>query len=219
MGTAGYKVTFLGNYKGSKAVTGNFTIKAASLEDAEVVIPDKVNGPKKGAYISAPYVSMNHVVLKKSDYTWKYYSDEACKNALSNSSQVSVPESEDYVPVYVKIEGKGNYAGSSIVRSYKVYAAPYTDLSKAKVTVVDSSGSKLSKAGYTGEEIQPKVIVEINGKKLSEGEHYTLAYAGNVYKGKATVIVLGTGSEGYAGGKTATFSIVSGSLGGLVKTK
>ena len=214
VGTAKYTISFMGNYKGTKAVSGEFTIKTAGLADAKVIVADKIDSRKKNAYVSAPIVSVNNVVLKKSEYTCEYYLDEKLTKPIEQPIQLT--EEDTMIPVYVKIVGKGNYApvGAEDYASAKYYycTAVYTDLSKAKVTVVDEKGNKLSKAEYTGEEIEPKVIVTIGSGKnavvVPESE-YTLSYIGNVNKGKGTVMVTGTGATNYAGSKTATFSIVS----------
>jgi hypothetical protein len=122
----------------------------------------------------------------------------------------------------VKITGKlnGNYAGDTTqyaTTSYQVWsAADKVDLSKARITFKNGE-NKLTKAEYTGNEVEPTVVVEVkNGKKWEtvpqtvEGSaelNYTVEYVNNVNKGKATVVVTGTGK--YVGSKTATFSIVA----------
>lgn len=210
VGRAKYTVTYLGNYKGNKPYKGTFQIKAAGLNGAKVLVGDKVSKGKKKDYVSAPVVSVNNVVLKKSDYTCSYYYDEALTQPVEQV--VAIPSDKSAVDIYVKIEGKGNYAGSSVSAKYQYCAATYTDLSKAKITVVDANGKKISKVEYTGEELTPNVIVTIGSGKNAQvvpATEYTVSYAGNVNKGKATVMITGTGTGNYAGSKTATFSVVS----------
>ena len=211
VGTAKYTVSFLGNYKGSKAVTGNFTIKPAGLKDAEVVLVNKVYNGKPGTYPSAPYVSVDHVLLKKADYTCTYYSDAELTKVISKSNPVSLGADETVKTIYVKIVGKGNYAPTDaddyVVAQYQVCANTYTDLSKAKVVVVDAKGSKLSKVEYTGEELKPAVKVYIGTTEIP-ADQFEVSYINNVNKGKGTIVINGLNDK-YAGGKAATFTIAA----------
>lgn len=223
VGTAKCTVSFMGNYKGSKAISKNFTIGANSLTDetegVKIVIPNMVfNRP--GVYKSKPYVSVNGVEVKASEYTVKYYTD---KDRTAEMGKIMEADTE----VYVKIEGKdkSNYKGMLLTASYKVQRKSETaiDLSKAKVTVyTDWSGSavKSNKAEYTGKEIEPGVMIEIKQgnvklspkdvKQLMDAENPKLMirYTNNIHKGKATIIINGDG-ETYVGSKTATFSITT----------
>ena len=63
---------------------------------------------------------------------------------------------------------------------------------------------------YTGLEIKPTVIVELGEKTLAVDEDYTLEYANNVSAGTATISITGTG--GYEGSITATFTILPKNL-------
>ncbi len=221
VGTAKCTVSFMGNYKGSKAVSKNFTIGANSLTDetegVKIVIPNMVfNRP--GVYKSKPYVSVNGVEVKASEYTVKYYTD---KDRIAEMGKIMEADTE----VYVKIEGKdkSNYKGMLLTASYKVQKKPETaiDLSKAKVTVYtdwSDSATKTNKFEYTGKEIEPSVMIEIkqgnvtlspkNVKQLMDEEKLTITYTNNIHKGKAAMIINGDG-ETYVGSKTATFSITT----------
>lgn len=221
VGTAKCTVSFMGNYKGSKAVSKNFAIGANSLTDetegVKVVIPNMVYN-KPGVYKSKPYVSVNGVEVKASEYTVKYYTD---KDRTAEMGKIMEADTD----VYVKVEGrdKSNYKGMLLTASYKVQRKSETaiDLSKAKVTVyADWSGSavKSNKAEYTGKEIEPGVMIEIKQgnvklspkdvKQLMDEEKLTITYTNNIHKGKATIIINGNG-ETYVGSKTATFSITT----------
>jgi hypothetical protein len=224
---AKYTITFLGNYKGSKAVSGTFKITPVTLNDEteglKIAAADKVY-KKAGIYKSAPYVSINGVALKASDYTVSYYLDDQYTQEMKSGKggyKVDLNGNSSQT-IYVKITGKlnGNYAGDTTqyaTTSYQVWsAADKVDLSKARITFKDGE-NKLTKAEYTGNEVEPMVVVEVkNGKKWEtvpqtvEGSaelNYTVEYVNNVNKGKATVVVTGTGN--YVGSKTATFSIVA----------
>ena len=231
-GTAKYTITFLGNYKGTKAVKGSFTIVPAGLSElyrageAQIMIGDKAYTGKAGTYVSAPIIRIGDTLLKKSDYTCTYYADEGLQNPVGKGNLISLTDDQPYATVYVKIFGKGNYAENAaagnttdgyLVLTYQVRKATY-DLSKAKVTVVDANQKKLSRVEYTGQAIEPAVVVTIgSGKNMVTvpADQYVVTYAGNVNKGKATVIVNGT-SDACVGSKTATFTIVSGKLVSLL---
>ena len=51
----------------------------------------------------------------------------------------------------------------------------------------------------TGEEIKPAVTVTVEGKTLTAGEEYTLAYENNIQPGTASVTVTGVADKGYTG--------------------
>ena len=217
---AKYTVTFMGNYKGTKAVSGTFTIVSSSLKEAVVTAPDKVYTGKPNTYVSKPFVTIDSVALKTSDYTVKYYKDASMTDEITSKNKLSLADGASEATVYVKVTGKGNYAGEGSVAtgSYKVCrianesGKEVYDLSKAKVTVLDEKGNKTTKAEYTGMEVEPAVKVEYKVGKtyvtLVEGTDYEVTYVNNVNRGKATVIITGTGSK-YAGSKTTSFSIVA----------
>ena len=224
---AKYTVTLLGNYKGSKAVKGDFSIVAANLEQlyaagaVQIAVPDKT-AAKAGVYKSTPSISVNGVILKNSDMTVTYHTDSARTTVMDKAHPAAVA-ADTSAQVYVKVEGKGNYTGTLAVQelSYRVSTVDKTlDLGKAKVTVTGDAGK--GKATYTGEALTPAVTVTIGSGKnavtLKEHQHYEVSYTGNIYKGKGTVVInaVAGNAEGYAGGKTASFSIISKSLKDLL---
>lgn len=221
VGAAKLTVSFMGNYKGSKALSKTFTIGANSLTDetqgVKLVIPNMVFN-KPGVYKSKPYVSVNGVEVKASEYTVKYYTDEGMASEMGKIMEADKA-------VHVKIEGKdkGNYKGMVLKGSYMVQkkAEGAIDLSKAKVTVTadwSDSAAKTNKLEYTGTEIEPGVMIEIKQgnvklspkdvKQLMDEQKLTITYTNNIHKGKASIIINGDGST-YAGSKTAVFSITT----------
>lgn len=64
---------------------------------------------------------------------------------------------------------------------------------------------------YTGEAIEPEVVVAIGEKTLKEGRDYTVAYSDNVNGGEATVTV--TGINDYSGTITKNFNITQADQG------
>ncbi|MCH5248911.1 MAG: BspA family leucine-rich repeat surface protein [Lachnospiraceae bacterium] len=233
-------VTGLGSYKGSK-YKGSFTINPAVLnnnpnstvgmtDNLKIAAADKVF-KKAGIYKSAPYVSINGVLLKASDYTVTYYLDDpaANSNARVMGKDNKVTNENGDTTIWVKIVGKGNYKPADeianntcyAIASYKVRSLASSDsydLSKAKVTFRDKTGNTVKKASYTGTPITGEnigvVVTYKIGKEtvtLTEGEHYTVEFINNVNKGKATVVITGKDDQTkYVGSKSASFSIAVG---------
>ena len=222
---AKYKVTFIGNYKGSKALSGNFTINKATLNDEngglKISVPDKIYTGKPGIYKSAPYVSINDVSLKSSDYTVIYWNDPACNANEIKGKENNITVAGEPVTVYVKIVAKGNNyetpSGTYATASYKVYPKPSDsryDLSKAKITLAfkDKEGNIVKRPEFIGDgiEVKPSAIkVQYksgNKWKTVPAKDYTVEYVNNVYKGKATILIKANSTE-YVGSKTTTFNI------------
>ena len=74
-----------------------------------------------------------------------------------------------------------------------------TSLTNAIVTPAKTSYT------YTGKAIEPAVTVTVDGKQLTAGDDYTVAYSSNKNAGKAKITV--TGIDAYEGAATATFTI------------
>ncbi len=73
------------------------------------------------------------------------------------------------------------------------------DIGDARVTAIKAQV-------YTGKAIKPAVTVKYDGKKLTGGKDYTVAFTNNKKIGTATVTITGKGD--YTGEKTATFDII-----------
>lgn len=215
-------ISFMGNYKGSKALVRNFNINPANMNDAQmngsvsVAVGDMVYTGKPSAYKSIPYVTVNGVLLKSADYTVSYYKDSAGTQVIDGktaSSSVNLTDS-DRQTVYVKIEGKGNYTGI-LTAEYNVYrlTEDVINLAKAKVSFVGGN-----KAEYTGKGARPEIeVMYKSGKDWKKvdandiGTYVRVTYINNVNKGKATVMINGSGGK-YVGSKTAVFSITPKSI-------
>ena len=91
-------------------------------------------------------------------------------------------------------------ASSSPTVSPSPTAAPAAnDMENAKV-------SSIKNQAYTGQAIQPKLTVKLNGKKLKEGSDYTVKWKKNKDIGTAKVTIKGKGK--YKGSKEVTFKII-----------
>lgn len=190
-------VKFKGKYKGT--LKKGFTILPQSLEALEVTGMDKVvSGKKKAWQSTVAIVDLDGKTLKAGiDYEKKleYYLDEKCTIPAEADNY-----KEDTV-IYVKVTGKGNYAGSRIVTNYRVTAQSIT---KAKVKIQDQT--------YTGKAvtITPEMIeyVKVNGLPLTAEQDYIIvpdSYKNHVEKGTATVQL--EGKNGYGGRITVKYKI------------
>ncbi len=95
--------------------------------------------------------------------------------------------------VYIKF--KGNYTGT-VTKTFEITAK-----SNESVTIED-----IEDVVFTGEEIEPEVVLNDNGVLLTEGTDYTLEYTNNINVGTATITISFKGN--YAGTREVTFEIV-----------
>ena len=242
------KITFLGNYKGSKVDPTSFTIKQAVLtpqEDGDgntvVVVPNKTYNKPGKAYKSTPIVTVDGVAIKASNYKVNYSWATASKADndanYEDGVKVTIAEGDDYAIVKATIELKPNstYAAATngtdpvaIVGEYKVAPAgdKAIDLSKAKVEFTDKDGKVIKSVEYSGKAIyelegDDVVNVKVTPKGASDAlssDLYTVEWTNATEKGKATVVVNGTGTtvnggDTYAvGSKNASISIKAKSV-------
>ncbi len=195
------------NYKGK--ITASFRIATKDIAKTAVNIQDKGYSKKKGAYVSVPVITdtNGNKLAAGNDYerkiTYVYAADTTVNGDIVRKAGDKVED--DDIPgigtvIAAIIEGKGNYAGSTVRKEYSI--VKYS-ISKARVAVKDMY--------YTGREIHPdpskdEVRVVVNGKKLIYGVDYVIdSYSNNVRKGTAKLTVRGIGE--YGGEKEATFRI------------
>ena len=175
-GTASVTITGKGSYSGSQ--TKNFTITPAALTKTTISLSASsfiYDGAEKKPAITIKAGKTQ--LTPNKDYTISY----------KNNTNVGTAS--------VTVTGKGNYTGS-ISKSFTIAA---TNLSTADV--------KLSAASFTynGKAITPSVTVTCNGKVLTNGTDYSVAYTNNINAGTSRVTITGIGA--YSGVKTVTFRI------------
>ncbi len=81
-----------------------------------------------------------------------------------------------------------------------------TDGEETKTDIGDAKVMAIKAQVYTGKTIKPAVTVKYDGKKLTGGKDYTVAFKNNKKIGTATVTITGTGD--FTGKKTVTFDII-----------
>lgn len=218
-GTAKCKISFLGNYKGTKAVTREFKINPFDMKDFSadnIIVPDQSAGNKPGIYKSTPYIieEGTNVLLKSSAFKLTYYVKGDPR--VSGSGAVEMKGSNGRIQsgtVWVKVEPKNaNYTGEPVYVSYEVRAGG-SDLSKAKVSFTPN------RIPYTGRPITETEVackVQLNGATVYDSgtmpnDKISVRYVNNISKGKATVIITGNGTD-YTGTKKAVFTIAASNI-------
>lgn len=217
MGAGKYKVTFIGNYKGAKAVSGKFDILQRSLTDAKIVVPDMIYTGKPGLYKPTAYVMIDGAVLKPSDYNLEYgvLNEDGSLSVIDKKHPVSLNAGDEQT-ITVFVTGKGNYTGSN-AGTYRVISIPPADkgivydLSKANISGPGPDYVKIGALPYTGRALKPAFSVRITDIDNKQTEvpsaYYSTAYINNVKKGTAQVIVTARPGSGYAGSKSFQFKI------------
>ncbi|MCQ2408552.1 MAG: hypothetical protein MJ065_08535, partial [Oscillospiraceae bacterium] len=101
------------------------------------------------------------------------------------------------------LRGLGNYSGSQS-GSFEIL---HIDLSEYQVSFMDEALAKSGSLDYTGNPLEPAVIVSGDGRTLRPDTDYTVSYEDNIETGTASVIIKGIGA--YTGLNTSrTFRIL-----------
>ncbi len=202
-----YKVKYSGNTKaGEKAtatLTGKgsysgkadaeYTVEKCDIRDLIVNISDRAESAKKDDYKKAVITfsdenGKDQKLKKDTDYTAVF--PEYDKAPVSGQS------------IEVTLTGTGdNYTGTAKV-TYRIKDIK-KDISKAKITI--HAGKPYD---YTGKKITPSkadISISLNKFKVPDDGYVTTGCCNNIKKGKATLILKGTGS--YYGEKKVTFRI------------
>lgn len=140
------------------------------------------------------------------DYKYQWYeasSKTAAGTAITGAtgSTYKPDTSADAIRYYYCVVS-GEYNGTKMATSNVVTVQsknlPY-NISACTVSTIAAQT-------YTGSAITPSVTVTYNGKTLTKGTDYTIAYSNNVNAGIATITITGKGN--YTGSRTINFSIV-----------
>lgn len=128
-----------------------------------------------------PTVTLNGTTLAEgTDYTLSYKDNDKAGTAT------------------VIVTGAGKYEGT--VRATFKIVEVQNDLKDSTIAGIDAQYE------WEGKAIEPKPTVTVDGKALTEGTDYTLAYKNNNAIGTATITITAKGD--YKGTKTLTFEIV-----------
>lgn len=220
-------VSFLGNYKGSKACKLDFNVNAVRVSSLNIVSVNKIGYTRDGIYAQKPEVEFikedgTNITAKTSDYTVNYYLDPECSVEMKGNNKLHIEDGKNYATVYIKVTGKKNFIPGSIYSSYRVYrkiekTSKTIDISKATITLVypidPDTGKEIKKFYQNGSRVMPKVKVTTGTGRNTvtvDPSLYTVSYTNNTLKGTGKIIVSGigdgTGSTAI-GTKTKTFTI------------
>ena len=201
-GTATVTVSGIATASETLGYTGtvemNFTIIPAlyTLTEADVTL-EGTTFPYTGSYIE-PQVTVSvegQTLVRDRDYTLSYHSNLAVGTAIASVNGIESAGYTGQVNVEFTIEKDPEEPGYILI--------------PLKGTDVTLEGTQFS---YTGQAIEPKVTVKVEGKELVRDRDYTLTYENNVQVGTAQAVVKGiaTASEtvGYSGEVKLPFTIV-----------
>ncbi len=165
-------------------VNAEAAVKAApskkSMADVEVSVPSLTyNGAVQTV---VPTVKFQGTTLKSGTDYKATVSPATIKNAGTYT---------------VTIEGMGDYVGTA----QTTFAVNPASLSSAQIQAIGD-------VYYTGAALKPSVKVVWQGKTLTSGTDYTVAYANNTAVGTGKVTVTGRGN--FTGSLNTTFSILGG---------
>lgn len=162
---ATYTISFIGNYKGTKALKNaktktteitdyTFTITGSVLSKADgtpadnvrVSVPDVAYSGKPNLYKSAPIVEVDGKIIPASNYTVTYFTDAEMQNPVSSKNKVTVADDKTYTKVYVKIEGKGNAGKGNFIGTITGYYHVFKKYVPTDPSVEPTAPIDLSKA-------------------------------------------------------------------------
>ncbi|MBQ0027133.1 MAG: hypothetical protein KBS96_00880 [Lachnospiraceae bacterium] len=195
-------VTFKGNLSGKKTVNFAITNKDISEREITIAIADKAVSTRANAWkqTAVTIVDTNgKKLVADTDYnkTFKYYSNPEC------TSEITAETLGANKTVYVKVDGKNNYAGS-IVGCYRISEKNISGVS-ASIEPQTFTGSAICPSG---DDIKVWTGLGKNKTELKAGEDYYIlpdSYTNNVNKGTATVTIVGKGD--YYGTKVVRYTI------------
>ena len=192
-GTAAMTITGIGNYQGT--VSKNFTInKVAPMVTAPIANRELVYNGAAQALVAAGNVTGGTVEYRlgaDGDYT----------------TTVPTATNAGSYTVWYRVVGDANHTNVDAT------AIPVTIAAKSPV---DGMIQPIDSQVFTGEAIEPAVIVKDGNTTLVKGTDYTVTYTNNTNVGTAIVTVTYKGN--YSGTQTANFNIIAKSLSGVTIT-
>ncbi|MBE5825012.1 MAG: hypothetical protein E7307_00100 [Butyrivibrio sp.] len=198
-----FRIVGKGAFKGYKSETLSISVTPGDLKKATMVLTDKAAVSKgSGWKSSVKLLDTNGKALTSGkDYE---------KNLIfAYEGMTTAPVPAARTTVYVTAIGKGDYAGSSITRSYRVF-----EKAISKLTFVVDPEKVIT---YTGRSIEPQAGVNVHAypsarnAKAGTGEiapadnYMIIGYTANVNSGTGKITVRGLGT--YGGTKVLTFKI------------
>ena len=194
-----------------------------SSANTVVTVPDKVYSKGNRAYKSTPIVTVDGAVIKSSQYTvsyeWATASQAAddTKYVEDNRVKITIAEGDTWAKVRVTVtpKEKGSYglAEGAVLRGeyYVRKADQAVNLTKAKVTFFDKEGTQLRWLAYNGDTFYTPAGNNAEAENAPDGPNavyvrvtvsgevvdptlYEVTWTNATAKGKATVVIRGTGT-------------------------
>ncbi|MBE5825723.1 MAG: hypothetical protein E7307_03710 [Butyrivibrio sp.] len=198
-----------GNFTG-QAASKYFNIRPRKLTESDITVDtSKLTLTANGkAQKAVPSVKMGKLALKKNKDILYIYPGKW--GSVGDDISDEAAEDGDYInpgryAVYISAVEGGNYEG--------VISVSETILRK-DITKVSKLSISLSKKSfvYTGDKIEPEVLVKSGKTVLTEGTDYNLIFTDNKEIGTAAVTVVGIGA--FTGTKKLTFKITGTNIKG-----
>ncbi len=193
-----------------------------SPANTAVTVPDKVYNRAGQAYKSVPIVTVDGVTIKASNYTVSYAwatasdADDDTKYVEDNRVKATIAEGDSWAKVKVKVTPKeaGSYGlaeGAVLEGAYYVRKKDNAvNLTKAKVTFFDKAGTQLRGLEYNGNTFYTPAGNNAEAESAPDGPNavyvrvmvsgavvdpslYDVTWTNATAKGKATVVIRGTG--------------------------
>ena len=193
-----------------------------SPANTAVTVPDKVYNRAGQAYKSVPIVTVDGVTIKASNYTVSYawatasQADDDTKYVEDNRVKATIAEGDSWAKVKVKVTPKeaGSYGlaeGAVLEGAYYVRKKDNAvNLTKAKVTFFDKAGTQLRGLEYNGNTFYTPAGNNAEAENAPDGPNavyvrvmvsgavvdpslYDVTWTNATAKGKATVVIRGTG--------------------------
>ena len=187
-GQAWIEISGIGNYTGH--FTKKFNILGKDITQISSINVDTSDKNYMGSFVETT------VELKDGDYTLR--KDKDYTVSYSNNNRVG--------QATVKIVGKGIYRGE-ITKTFNIVDY-HVDIASVSSISIDTSDQT-----YTGNVIEPNVVLKDGNYTLEEYKDYRVIYLNNVNAGTATIRVEGRGI--YTGEIVKTFNIVKKHLTGI----
>ncbi|MDE7205983.1 MAG: hypothetical protein K2N90_02280, partial [Lachnospiraceae bacterium] len=134
----------------------------------------------------------NRLLTEGIDYTITY----------KNNVRVSTDETKEAKKPAVIVKGKGSYTGTQTIY-FEILPEPASEVDK--ISLLKASVKSIGTMEYQGTALEPKPVVKVGSKTLTQGIDYTLSYENNEGAGKAAVII--SGINDYKGTKKVSFTI------------
>lgn len=191
-GTYEVMIKGIGNFTGERTV--KFTITSGDTKPISAVKASKIKDlPYTGEEIT---ITENMLTLKDGKYTLKQGTDYT----------IAPGSYKDAGTYSLQVCGTGEKYAGTLRLAFRIKG---TEIKAAKA--VSWEGGEIV---YTGEPQEPRPVLRIKNKTLTEGADYTIvSYENNKKAGKAKVTLKGKGA--YSGTKTVSFQIRPADAGGL----